>query len=175
MSQSRRVPFSWWRIAVGFAQEKLARPVVHPLTRRHPPVGDVVARFAIPLALCPTTNDTRERPSWWHKKHRDELFTVMAPQFLTARLVRGKALPGRPQVRCVRFSSVPTDPCADWAKTAVDRLILPLYVTRKGKRVDCKRFGILADDTLEAVDEYQWWEPAPPGEGCAYIEIRTGE
>jgi hypothetical protein len=173
-----RTPFDW-RAMVAEAQTRLSQPPQHPLVRRRPPVGSLVVTFAIPLGLCPTTNGTRRMPNWWYARNRDELFDAMGRQFLMARprLTRGKALPGRPQIRAVRFCPIEKagDPCSDWAKSAIDRLILPLRIRREGRLIDCKRFGILEDDDLEHVDEAQWWEPCPASLEHVYIEIRTGE
>lgn len=197
-----RAPFDW-RAMVEEARRRLNQPPQHPLVRRCPPVGSWIVAFALPLGLCPTTNGTRRMPNWWYARNRDELFAAMLPQFLEVRrlrvptnvgrakfepmgsqcitagprLTRGKALLGRPQIRAVRFCPLEKagDPCSDWAKSAIDRLILPLHIRRAGKLVDCKRFGILRDDTLEAVDEHQWWEPARSGEEFAYLEVRSGD
>ena len=77
-------------------------------------------------------------------------------------------------VRALKLSDNEPDPCADFAKSAVDRLILPLYERRKGKLVDCKRFGILRDDSGSAIDYRQWWEPAQ-GLQCVVLFVSSGE
>jgi hypothetical protein len=167
-------PFDWRR-AMAEAETRLAQPPLSSIVRRPEPEGDVVFRFAIELELCPTTNATRRKPNWWYSKHRDELYRRMLPQFLLCRHPRGKALFGRPQVLAVRFAPNPPDICGDWAKSAIDRLILPLRIRREGKLVDCRRFGIIEDDNQFAADVHQWWEPCPKALGCVYIQVRTGE
>lgn len=157
------------------ALRRLEQPPAKPWIERPRETGDLVTRFTIPLELCPTSNETRRKPDWYYAKQRTALFTVMVPGFLDSRRPRGKALPGRPQVLATRFCPRPPDACSDWAKSAIDRLILPLHVKRNGRWVDCQRFGLITDDSPPAADVRQWWEPCPAALGCVLIQLRTGE
>lgn len=171
-------PFDY-RLAVVAAQARLSMPPLCQRSRRIAPIGQLVAAFALPfesdgIALCPPTNGTRRKPNWWYVRQRDELWMRLFPQFLKSGLVRGSALPGRPQIRAVRFGSEADepDPYADWAKSAIDRFILPLRIRRKGRLVDCKRWGFLQDDDEAHSYVCQWWELSEMQ--FAYFEIRSG-
>lgn len=161
------------------ALQILSEPPALPWIERPRELGALVARFVISLTLCPTTNATRRKPDWFYVKQRKELFDAMVPGFIESRRIRGKALPGRPQVFATRFSPNAPDACSDWAKSAIDRLILPLYEFRTNKHgrktyVDCKRFGLIVDDAPAKAEVRQWWEPCPRGAGCVLIQVRTG-
>lgn len=77
---------------------------------------------------------------------------------------RRQPLPGRPFVRCVRFSSVEPDKYADWAKLPVDRL------TAKSRGL-----GFLRDDRPGDCEIHQGWEHAKNGQGFVLVEVWTGE
>jgi hypothetical protein len=156
------------------ARRILAEPVALPWIERPRPIGGVVARFALPLGLCPTSNGTRRKPDWFYVRQRDGLFQAMLPGFLESRRVRGKPLSGRPQVHAVRLCPAAPDALSDWGKSAIDRLIMPLRFVRKGVWVDCKRFGMIEDDRPALADVKQWWEPCPAALGCVLITVRTG-
>lgn len=126
--------------------------------------GDRVARFVLQLELCKPQNRKRGTPSWAAKKHLDAVTQAMAIQVRPWRAV----LPGRPQVRCVRFSSTEPDAFSDWAKVAVDVLCAPT------KR-NANRLNIIQDDAPKFADVKQWWEPAKQGHGFVYIAVWTGE
>jgi hypothetical protein len=126
--------------------------------------GDRVARFVLPLDLCKPQNRKRDTPSWAAKKHLDAVTQAMAIQ------VRpwSRCLPGRPQVRCTRFSSSEPDSFADWAKVPVDVLCAPIARNKN-------RLNIIRDDSPRFADIKQWWEPAKPGDGFVYIAVWTGK
>jgi hypothetical protein len=72
---------------------------------------------------------------------------------------RNEPLPGRPMVRCIRFSSSEPDRYNDGFKFAVDRLV---------------ELRLIADDRPAACDLHQLWEYAPPKQGFGLIEVFTG-
>ena len=160
--------------AMQWAEIRLTLPPDLEWIERPTPRGDVVMTFALPLEVCPTTNATRRKPDWWYVEHRRALWNRMFPQSLPWRRVRGIPLEGRPQVHCVRFCPNAPDSLSDWGKSAVDRLILPLTIVRKGKLVNCRRLGLILDDNPEAADVRQWWEPCSKESSCVYIVVRTG-
>lgn len=145
--------------------------------------GELVACFGLPLDLC--LPQDRRRQLWMALATRKDLLELMNNQALALGWNRIKRpLSGRPQVLCVRFSAGATDAYADWAKTAVD--ILCPSVTRTIKKKNKKTgkvtvktttangLGLIGKDTVTAIDEKQWSEPARMGHGFCYIEIRTG-
>jgi hypothetical protein len=155
-----------WREALVRAQSVLVEPPAIARIQRPVPKGTLVQRFALPLELCPSTNITRHSQGWKQAKLKKEilgLLQVQARSFGTR-----SPLPGRPQVLCVRLSSVEPDPYADWAKLAVDKLCAPDGKSRA-------RMGYLRDDRPKDAEVVQWWEPAKQGEGLVYIEIRSGQ
>jgi hypothetical protein len=145
------------------AEALLSVPPTIARIERPEPRGNRVARFVLPLELCKPQNRKRGAKPWAAKKHLDAVAHAMAIQ------VRpwGEALGGRPQVRCVRFSSVEPDPYADWAKVAVDVLCAPNKRNRD-------RLNIIQDDAPKHAEIRQWWEPAPAKQGFVYIEVWTG-
>lgn len=122
--------------------------------------------FALPLDMCPTTNSTRGAARRTHGRRKARLWATMQKQYWLQNWNR-ETLAGRPQVLCVRFSSVAPDKYADWAKSAVDMLCCPT------KRAT-KRLGIIRDDRPQDIDLHQWWEPAKRGEEFCYVQVRTG-
>lgn len=148
--------------AFALAADILSRPPAPGLSIKRPkPRSNVVARFALPLHLCPTTNSTRGAPEWKLAQIKRAIGNLMRIQNYPALA----PLAGRPQVIARRFSPVETDPFGDWAKMAVDRLVV-------GKPGEGK-LGFLRDDKGSEVELHQIWEPAPPGKGCVIIEVRT--
>lgn len=148
--------------ALAAADAVLELPPAQPHIQRMPGVGRLVQRFSLPIDLCPTTNSTRGRPGWLLAKYKENLRAVMLKQ--TRGTVRLAPLNGRPMLRCVRFSSREPDRFSDWAKMAIDRLMV-------GK----KRLGYLRDDSPTACQIECWWEPIERERGIVLIEIWTGE
>lgn len=146
------------------AESILAASPALARTERPVAIGDRVARFVLPLEMCKPQNRKGKIAGWAAIKDRKVVAQAMAVQ------VRpwGSPLRGRPQVLCVRFSSVEPDPYSDWAKVAVDVLC------SRTKR--CRdRLNIIADDAPKSAEIRQWWEPEQRGAGFVYIEIRTGK
>jgi len=148
------------------ADQALSAPPAKPWIRRPVPAGSRVARFVLPLELLQPTNRTGRLAAaqpWRRAKDKAAVWLAMRAQCLPW----DAPLPGRPQVLCVRFTSVPTDHYADWAKLAVDVLCAR-------KEGSLRRLGIIVDDRPSAADVVQWCEPAPGGKRFCLIEVRDG-
>lgn len=151
--------------ALSLALGVLSAPPALPRIKRPAPRGALVQRFVLPLELCPTTNRTRHsRPGQFEPVNRALL--AMLQQQARCYRVR-EPLPGRPQVLCLRLSATEPDKYSDWAKMAVDALCVPAGRRKEG-------LGYLRDDRPKDADVHQWWERAPRGSGCVYLEVRTG-
>jgi hypothetical protein len=150
--------------ALAAADAVLKLPPENPIkSRRVAPVGALVRRFALPIDLCPTTNSTRHQPGWALAKMKTNLFVVLLKQVRGT--IRPTPLRGRPMIRCIRFSSRAPDRHSDWAKMAIDRLL-----------VGEKRLGYLVDDDETHADIHMSWEKSPlKSKGFCILEIYTGE
>ena len=122
-----------------------------------------MARFALPLELCQSTNRTRGAAGWAQARIKGRVAALMALQCER----RSMPLPGRPQVLCVRFSVKCPDAYSNWAKAPVDVLCAP-----KGRARN--RLSLIRDDSPDHVEEVQWWEPAKMNEGFVVIEVWSG-
>ena len=157
-------------------QELLEQTAAGAHSGRVEPKGMIVARFGLPLHLCQPQNRRCHQPGWVYRQIRNQLFELMAAQQMIAGRFLGDPLPGRPQVRCARFSPRATDAYADWAKQAVD-ILCPSVVKRTrdgGFTKTSMGLGIIAGDSPELIAQHQWCEPAKPKLGFVYIEVRTG-
>ena len=154
-----------WREALERAEVTLWDPPTVARIQRPERRGQLVQRFALPLELCPTTNRTRHTIAWQHARDKANLMTCLRSQ-MRGVLRAAAPLQGRPQVLCMRLSTVEPDTYGDWAKRAVDALCVPA-----GRRKD--GLGFLGDDRPKDIELVQWWEPAKRGEGLVYIEIRS--
>lgn len=148
---------------VGRALRTLSLPPAKPWIERPQFNGEVIARFVLPNELCQPQNTKRDSQIWRRQKDR---VTIQSQMLLQCRPMK-EPLPGRPQVLCVRFSSVEPDKYSDWAKMAIDVLCSPDAKQRN-------RLNLIVDDAPRFADVYQWWEPAPKKEGFVFIEVRTG-
>lgn len=155
------------RAAFELADRTLAAPPARPHIRRAKPQGALVARFVLPLELCQPENRGGHAQPWKFQRQRRDAFLLMLSQHGQ---VETTPLQGRPMVRCIRFSSAESDPLAGWAKNPVDRLC-PSKTTLRKQRLG---LGLIRDDRGSAIDLVQWWEPAPPGQGCVLVEVWTG-
>lgn len=149
---------------IAFALDALSKPPLKPWIDRPEPQGKSVCRFFLPLELCKPQNAKRDAKIWNTQSDRKAIQQLMALQCRR----RPEPLIGRPQVLCVRFSSVEPDRYSDWAKMAIDVLCAP-----SGKSAN--RLNIIKDDAPKYADVHQWWEPAPKGKGFVYIEVLTGK
>lgn len=148
-------PFSV-RDAFSRANDILGKLPAVPHIERPTPIGNCRVRFALPLSLLPTGNAMRHGKPWALARLKNQCLSLMRSQ-LPTRLEL--PLPGRPQVLCVRFSSVEPDKYNDGFKVAVDCLV---------------KLGLLVDDAPKFVDLHQWWEPAAPKCGFGIVELWSG-
>ena len=149
---------------LAIADTALSAPPPEDWIEREAPRGELVARFVLPLSLCPTTNSTRHAPGWKLGKLKAEAYAIMAAQHGR----RSEPLPGRPHVRCIRFSSRCPDASSNGFKLAVDKLISP---TKRAPQ----RLGFIAEDSPRHAKITQHWEPAPRGRGFGLVEVWTGK
>jgi len=148
------------------ALQQLARPP-HPRSERVESRGALVARFVLRLDHCRApSNRMQVKQPWQYAQHKEAVWKWMRAQYEQ----RDTPLPGRPLVRCIRFSVVAPDRLTQWSKVPVDKLCAPR------KRADRTITGLnfLTDDRPECADVVQWWEPAKRGEGCVLLEVWTG-
>lgn len=157
-------------VALEFARLALANPPRRPFIERPTPVGDCVARFVLPLELCLTTN--RRSSLHWSSvaQLKDRILSQLRVQ---AGALHLPTLSGRPQVMAVRFSSQRTDTGAGWEKDAIDALLTPKVIARKGGVKQRKGLGLLEDDSDACISRHVWWEEGPHN-GFVYLAVWTG-
>lgn len=150
--------------------------VIRPSVR-----GEIIARFVLPLSLCPTTNSTsRVIPAWVHADRKQRVWEFMKYQDLILGNLRPKkrVKVGFPQVNAVRFAIKSCDAYSDFAKAAVDMLKDEtdgyIKIGRKRVRKPVPRLGYLRDDSPQFVELHQWWEPVTKrAEEFVYLEVRA--
>lgn len=170
------------------ARAMVARILAEPPAQSHierpaPSAGKLVGSWVLPLHLCPRLNALAEMPNWARQKIKDAALSTMLEQSGLRRAAH--PLPGRPVVRVVRFSSVEPDEDASFTKVPVDRLCVGKRTKPKGmdpklweampKNAGPVGLGWLRDDKPSVLARCVWWEPAPPGKGCVYVELWTGD
>lgn len=153
--------------ALALADSILSQPPAWPWIERHEGRGTLVQRFVLPLDLCRPQNMSRHTTKWGFASDSGRVYRLMTLQARTLRYP--EPLPGRPQLRAIRFSCVPTDAYSDWAKLAIDRLCCP-----RGRAVR-DRLGLLRDDNPKQLEVRQWCEKAPRGQGLVLIEVWSGD
>lgn len=172
MAAPLRIPYrldaAWVADSLNRADAILAAAPRRAHQVRVRPRGTLVQRFVLPLDLCPPQNRTRQGQAWRLAKVKRDLLLVMLVQ---AGSRRAAPLPGRPFVRCVRFSAVEPDRFADWAKMPVDRLVQSKRTAKRSR----DGLGYLVDDRPSCAEVVQSWEYAPKGAGFALIEVWTGD
>lgn len=175
--QDPRITISTW---LAVASSKLAAHPPAPWVIRPQLRPELVARFALPLSLCPTSNTTsRKVPVWVHSERKRKVWESMLYQERILDSLRPKKRKklDRPQVIAVRFAIKSCDAYSDFAKSAVDMLkdSTDGYIKIGRKRVlkPVPRLGYLRDDSPRFVELHQWWEPVKKrAEEFVYIEIR---
>jgi hypothetical protein len=145
------------------AKLAMASPPALARLKRAEPKGERVAFFLLPLELCKPQNRTSHGQAWRYARDKDRIREHMWLQHRP----RKEPLPGRPMVRCTRFSSTEPDVFSDWAKMAIDVLCVP--TTRSPRRL-----GIIRDDRPKEAEIVQSWEPAKRGQGFVVIEVFRG-
>lgn len=157
-------PFDW-RDALVRAEAALSQPPAIARIVRPPTRGTRVARFVLPLSLCKPINQLSRAGTagagWALGKLKKDALTLMLTQ--AGGVPWRTPLTGRPQVVCVRFSSVEPDCESGWCKNPVDRL-----------RVGHNGLGLIVDDKPKHIELLVRWEPAPPKNGCVYLEVWSG-
>lgn len=146
------------------AEETLASQPRWPYVRRVEPVGELVARFVVPLDYCLTSNQRmrggiKQRFLEADLKRRCYEFMRMQNGGRNC----AAPLEGRPHVLAVRFSSKECDVGSDFSKIPVDRLL----VSKSG-------IGLLLDDSPRAVRLDVWQEFAPPTRGFLLLSVFDG-
>lgn len=164
----------------------LSTPPASPYTERVEGVGDLLARFVVPLDLAKPANRNRHRQAWAMARERSSVLACVCGQLThhfeiydwswcldgrTIRPMRPEPLPGRPMARAIRFSSVEPDFAAAPHKTVLD-VMLPARV-RRGRMVP--GIGLLRDDKPACLHVVAWWERVPRGSGFQLVEIWSGE
>ena len=157
----RRLDAAWVAEHLNRALATLAAPPAKPHIERSVPVGLLVARFVLPLELCLPLNRFAELKGYARKRIKDAATLLMLSQ---CRERPPSPLPGRPDLRAVRFSSVEVDRDSGWCKVPVDRLT--------GAHGG---LGLIEDDKPSKLNLACWWEPAPPKAGFVLVELYTGE
>lgn len=166
--------------ALRFAWETLELPPTKPHIVRPPaPVSKLVGMWALPLELCVGVNVLAELPHWKKGQLKAAIEALMIAQSGGKRA--SATLPGRPVARVIRFSSVESDKDNGFSKLPIDRLcvgrlIRPQKVSeelweRMKPTLQPPGLWFLRDDKPSALDLRAWWEPAPPGKGCVYVEL----
>jgi hypothetical protein len=155
-----RFDAAWFADCRNRARATLESPPARPHVVRVEPVGVLVASFVLPLELCPTLNAFAELPFYARHKIKGQALLVMRAQLRDKLLA---ALPGRPFVRAIRFSSAEVDRDSGWCKVAIDRLT--------GKHGG---LGLIVDDKPRLLNLQAWWEPAPPKRGFCLVDVFTG-
>jgi hypothetical protein len=150
-------PFSYLE-CLSRARATFAAPPKWEWTRRVEPRGDLVAQFALPLELCPTSNQRMR--GGIKQRFAEAALKKTALKMMKLQLGPGVAMMhGRPLIRAVRFSCQETDATSDWSKIPIDRLI---------------DLGLIYDDGNRWVEIATWCEYAPRGQGFCLIEVWTG-
>lgn len=171
--------------ALEMALATLAAPPKRADTERREPVGDIVARWILPLSCAPTANRMIELG-------RIDVWTLEAAKNRVRKLMllqsggrRAKApLPGRPHVRVVVFSHNIQDYDQARTKFIVDRLQrgekkkpkkMPDHVWALAKdKMPPVDLNWIAGDRRDQIDLATWPEACAPGKGCVLVELYTG-
>jgi hypothetical protein len=160
------------REALARAGEILSAPPAKPHIVRIDPVGSLVARLVLSLALCEPQNRKRVVPRYVWAQKRAAILAVFQAQ-LRGQLPQAP-LPGRPMVLCTRFSSVEADAFADSFKLAIDCLCPSKKRLVAGVPKLAPGLGLIRDDKPSLCDVRQRWEYAPPKLGFCLVEVYTG-
>lgn len=157
---------------LAFAEGALSLPPAREHIERAAPApgAQLLARFVLPLELCKSGNPRGYEQPWQHERVKKALHLRMLVQ-LGGRPWAAPA-PGRPFVRCIRFSSVEPDAFADSFKAPVDILTGPdARGARRASKRAPRRLNVIADDNARAIRLSQHWEPAPQKHGFGLIEV----
>jgi hypothetical protein len=179
---SRKTPTKPWVGAAAclkYADEALAQPPRKPWIIRVAPVGPLLWRCALPAALCKTENVYGRSNRWQYASDKKQLLELMLRQHGFQK--RRAPVPGRPMVRCIRFTAGRGgDRNNTWSKIPIDLLVGDYvrvagpHTKTPGKRFTHEGLNFLTDDHPEYVDKRCWWEPGPGGNGFVLLEVFAG-
>lgn len=144
------------------AEETLSQPPRWPWARRVDPRGDLVAQFALPLSLCPTSNQRMRggiKQRFAEAAMKKTALKMMESQLLL-QMNPVRTLSGRPQVIATRFSSREADKTSDWSKVPVDVLV---------------KLRLIRDDAPKHAEIVTECDYAPPQKGFVLVRVYTGE
>ena len=126
----------------------------------------VIAEYKLPLACCPTTNETIGAPWQRVQRLRRECHSRMLVQHLKqfGNVQQRHDKSRRVRVDCYRFSSHRPDAHANWSKVPVDILC---------RRTESKqrRLGLIWDDAPEYADVREHWQYAAPKQSGVQIVV----
>lgn len=161
-----------------------ALPIRVPIDKR----GELIAQFFLPLTLAQPRNRSRGlRQKWQWASDRKNVFDAMQNGIMWHKSNAPIPLPGRPVICCIRYSSTSPDSTSGWSKVPVDclqpggvRITTSTVTAPDGKTHKIQRekpfkgLGIIASDSPQHAEVYEWWEPAKRGEGFCVIEVWSG-
>jgi hypothetical protein len=146
----------------------LAR-IVRPVAR-----GPLLWECVVPAELCLNTNALMRMDRW----QRDKVYMRVLELMSTQNGLRKRAQPisGRPEVHCIRLTSVAPDRASDWTKHVMDALVVDWHQKsqKTGKVSHRDGLGFLRDDRDSCVEHHKWWERAPRGVGIVVVRVYTG-
>lgn len=165
--------------------EAQSRPHSVERIRRFEACGRPISIFVFPLDELKPRDRVRKEKAWQAKSDREKVLRRMRLQFVRSESMV-LPLPGRPIVRCIRYSSVEPDSTAGWGKVAVDCLqpsgVRTVTKTVKhphghdvklSRKVPYEGLGIIRNDRPAECEVVEWWEPAKRGDGFCVVEVWT--
>lgn len=160
------------KACLAYADDALSRPPARPWIRRAEPVGPLVWRCVVPAEWCKTLNVFARMNHHAANNLKKKILQHMLAQHGLRK--RETPLEGRPFVRCIRFTSAPTDAQTGWSKAVVDCLIADFERNGRKQRQRHEGIGFLEDDRSELCDLQCHWEPGKRGQGFVLCEVYTG-
>jgi len=126
----------------------------------------LIATFRLPLELCPTENAMTRQHGGARAGAKKKAYESMIAQARSQGIALGAPSPVGCLVRCIRYSTAPTD-TTGWDKVPIDRL-LPTRMHR-GKPV--MGLGLIAEDSPAYISRVHEWKKAKRGEGGVVVEL----
>ncbi len=136
------------------------------LVERYELRGPVHLRAVLPIELCPTMNELLRL----HFGAKTSIQAKALKAIFTQNRCKqwAKPITGRPLVRCIRFTTRPTDGDASWTKVPLD--VLTTGIRGGGPH----HLGVIEDDNREAIEDRAWWEPSVPNMQFVYLDVSGG-
>ncbi len=139
---------------------------------------DPIARFELPLSVCPTANvwGTASGAAGWARAHvKRNCWEIMLRQYMRqfGRMPYSRYNPAgvvfeagdvSRRVVCTRYSSMQPDKYSGWSKVPVDLLQVPRRNRQRG-------LGLIWDDSPRHTDVEERWEYAPRKTGKVIVEV----